>query len=169
MWSIKDLEPFFFEAMRDGYASRTAKKRVIEELPQSRLITFQRAELMLTDCWQTNPDSLKSFGQTVICANSKPVWMMAYWGQYPKDVIPFLKEVLCQAYKPTTRFLKSGSFSGCRGTHVFRDTPEYSNLTYSNHFKGDFSSFEGREEIVKDEGSNSKRVGWHNYHGMLLI
>ena len=158
MLSVSDIELFFFQAMKNGYASSPAKG-TIAELPGSKTITFQDGNLQLVDCWFA-ADNGRSFGNTIIFKDEKPIWMMHYWGHYDKGVISFLKKALAENYNRDHSF--TYDFNGCRGPKLFNGV----GMTYVNLIahKSLFEEFAGHEEIIGDHIVR----GWHYYHGWML-
>lgn len=159
--SAKQIEAFFFEAMRQGWAT-SASKTTIPELPGSKCITYRRGEFILKDCYIVSPDSDKSYGTTFIWIAEKPVWMMHYGGFYVKKAIPLLKAALRSSYL-------SNKFLGGRGPRRFSlGSPLwYNNLTQSHLNK--FEAFVGYEEIYEVlESKNEKLLGEHHFFGGLF-
>ena len=163
MSPVSEIEQFFFRAMRAGYASSPVKGTIVE-FPGSKTITFQEGNLLLVDCWLVGTND-RSFGNTIIFRDDKPVWMMHYWGQYDEEAIDLLKRVLVKDYS-REHILKASEefFNCCRGQRIFTDTW----MTYHNMVnpRSTFEEFSGREEIISNI---SLRVcGWHCYHGYTL-
>ncbi len=153
----KLVQEMFFVAMCAGYAGG-AQKTLRDELPGGRIVRYVDGPWIVHDEWVVTPHSDKSFGQTVITHDGKPVWMMQYAGAYPQTAIPFLKESLRRAYERQW-------FIGGRGPIKLFNTEE--TLRYQNDFGGSFPNFEGREEI--QELPSGTPIGWHRYYGMLLF
>ncbi len=149
----------FFTAMRNGYASDAPKGTVID-LPCSKTIRFKLGAFDVIDLYFVNPESDYSFGFTVIWHNNHPVWVMQYAGQYPKELIPFLKRALRRNYEQSI-------FTGGRGPDFYEEAGD--NLLYTNcPAINDFSNFMGREEIMSRKRDGAKLEGWHRYFGFLL-
>lgn len=155
--------PVFFAAMQDGYAGN-AKKSTITELPNSKVITFKQGRWTVVDCYFVTPLSNFSFGTTIIYYDDVPVWMMHYWGEYPKEVIPFLKQALRANYE-------FGRFEGGRGPRMYSDPDNFKRLEYFNFPEHNDNplNFKGREEIKKYGLPLNRIVGWHEYSGQLLL
>lgn len=151
MQNQKDIEAFFLEAKARGYEA-DGLKMSIPDLPGSKVIRYQRGDYLYVDCWFSS--GTRSFGQTVICVQGRPVWGMQYHGSWTSGdarVIPFLK----RAFHATTEFV------GGRGPFRF----EEDSLSYRNFpVKKDFANFNGEEEI-REAG---KLIFSHTYSGMLL-
>jgi hypothetical protein len=113
----------------------------------------------LVDQW--GPDG----GRTFIFEDNVPIWLMRYYGKYPKNRIPLLKAALADRYK-------DGDFVGGRGPGSFEVPGEVG--WYRNAWKGDFSNFSGRETISMPKtqpmvGSVMATVGAHDYWGGMLV
>jgi hypothetical protein len=162
-----DVQPFFFEAMKKGFAQGSTKSKVVY-FPSSKIITFERGHFRLVDHWFTTLCSRKSFGTTIIYAMDNPVWMMHYWGWYAERVIHFLMRALMSEYSQD--FVAGGDpqfFNGCRGPRLLSD----GGLFYINvpDHGSDFTSFSGREQILDNEREGGLSCGWHMYHGFSLL
>ncbi len=157
--NITDIETAFFLAMANGYAQSVPKQRV-PGLPGSKTITFVWGDYTVVDLWFTTPHSNDSFGTTIIYFKGDAVWMMSYDGQYPQEVILFLKYALHIAYVEQQRF------NGGRGPAFVVSTD--GGRIYINEVQPDssFRQFAGGERI---ENVSGRRIGYHNYHGRLLI
>ena len=154
----QDIETAFFLAMENGYA-QSVPKQTVPGMPGSKCITFVWGDYTVVDLWFTTPHSDFSHGTTIIYFKSDAVWMMCYEGQYPKEIIHFLKHALHIAY------VKEKRFYGGRGPSV---VPHPDNeLTYINDVApgSSFKQFQGSEHI-RDGGT---WTGYHAYHGRLLI
>lgn len=154
------IEAFFFEAMKEGWAT-PAKKVPIPELPSSKSIPFRRGEFSLLDYYLVNPDSSYSYGTTVIWVSEQPVWVMHYGGFYDKIAIPFLKRALQSTYSRT-------NFIGGRGPEEYQE--EGSPLVYQNHpnyQEFGFARFSGWENIFSSEDP-CITLGEHRYFGGIL-
>lgn len=169
MFDASDIQVFFYEAMREGYASAKPHKSTISELPGSITITHQKGKMKLVDCYFVGQGD-KSFGNTIIFAENLPVWNMHYYGQYEYYATFLLKLALSAAYTldhPLTA--DPQFFTGCRGPKVFRSDVT-SGLVYVNQVRpqSTFWSFSGREEIFSESGRN-KSLGFHEYTGYMLL
>ena len=141
--------------MLNGYAETKVKPGKIEQLNGSKITshTIDELGITLTDCWQTTPLTRKSFGTTTLSCPEGIVWMMQYWGEYPDEVIPFLRQALHSAYV-------ARKFNGGRGPHQYcGDKYTYLNIPDLN----DFDNFSGTEYILNKQ---EEIIGWHKYHGM---
>lgn len=159
---LGNAQEVFFAALRDGYCGN--KENTIKgSTPRgTKTLTFVSGNFMVVDEYQTSPHSDFSAGTTTIfyCDirnNWFPVWWMAYGGEYPKEVILFLKETLSQNYQ-------TNIFFGGRGPAHYRS--EKSGLVYENLCAGDFNRFQGMEEIWDIE---HRRIGFHKFFGMAMI
>lgn len=162
---IDQILPVFFAAMQNGYAG-SAPKSTIAELHGSKVIRYKQGDFEVVDCYFVTSISDYSFGTTTIYYQGNAVWMMQYRGQYPKDVIPFLKQALRQTYEKS-------EFVGGRGPIIYFEGGTIdTQLRYSNNvISGDWRNFLGREEIYRSCGGNqgAGMQGWHEYGGLLLI
>lgn len=161
---IAEMKAVFFEAMIIGYASEEKlKKSSIAELPGSKLIPpYVKGPWKVSDPYLVTPLSSFSGGTTIISYEGVPVWMMQYFGQYPKEAVPCLKAALRTAYE-------NRQFFGGRGPESFGYGPfRYTNYSprnvWKNHRFGD--RFNGDEEVRENGG---KLLGWHTYHGGLMF
>lgn len=159
--SVDQIPSVFFAAMKNGYVGG-ASQSTICELPGSKVIRFMWNDFEVVDCYFVIPNSDYSFGATTIYYKGNAVWVMQYRGQYPKDVIPFLKRSLRQTYEKS-------EFVGGRGPEDYTEDDDsglrYFNKVVSNNWR----NFNGREEICCDQGQGSNLKGWHEYVGLLLI
>jgi len=145
----------FFIGMLHGYTQTNIKPLRIECLNGSKFNSYVVEELGIafTDLWQTTPLTRKSFGTTTLTCPEGIVWMMQYWGEYPDEVIPFLRKALLATYS-------NRQFIGGRGPRYYTDDQYvYLNVVESN----DFDKFNGTEYILDKQGNI---LGWHKYHGM---
>ena len=161
MADLKEIEAFFFEAMRAGYAAGSETTK-IPKMPGFKGIPYNKGKLYLLDCWAVSPVGHKvignkSVGQTIIWENRIPVWWMQYSGRYPKEVIVFLRKALLENYSRNI-------FCGGRGPKIFSE----GSLIYINDPDpgGRFDFFSGKEKIlVRSEDGSS---GLHRYRGGCL-
>ncbi len=160
----------FFMGMLLGYAggkrrkSPTGTRVKVTKTRWRKTVSMWIGHFKMVDEWLvTNGQSDASAGTTTIFFKLEswsgwlPVWRMSYQGSYPKEVIPFLKEVLCKAYQ-------SKLFRGGRGP--FRVKSEKLFVYFNLGETADFSDFYGHEYI---EDAQCKKVGQHDYMGMSLI
>ena len=132
------LKNFIFEASRATYASgdESIKKK---QSDGSTTIEFENGSYK----YQDNYFGGEPYGgREVVFLNSKPIWMMVYYGLvYPnidaKEVYPFLMEALSNNTVDMPY----------RGPKLFRK----GNGKYENIFSGDYKSFSGKEKIYKDD------------------
>jgi hypothetical protein len=153
---------FYFRAMVEGYASKTRSVRAVARHPGSKQISYQEGPWTITDTWHVTPLSQFSGGATHIYFEGKLVWMMQYFGYYPEELIPFLKEALAVEYKERR-------FNGGRGPRGLISSDK--KLIYNNRPDAkSFESFHGIETIrPRHEDPTPKNSGWHRYHGGLMI
>ena len=167
---VELLRKVFFLAMKAGYASDGAKLRV-KELPGSRLFTFEYEDsgqkFTVSDLYFVTPNSLMSFGTTIIACQSYPSWYMQYHGEYDNVAVPLLKQALRKTYE-------AEAFLGGRGLQIHLPVgdlayePDQRDLVYTNSIEeNDFCNFSGREEIRNL--NTLKSYGWHRYTGSLMI
>jgi hypothetical protein len=157
-------EKVFFRAMLAGYLggdkSKGVRMKTRDLNGNETTITYAEEDFVVIDRYYTTPGSNASVGLTLILFKGNPVWWMSYNGEYPKEVIPFLKSALAEAYR-------EGEFNGGRGKVVFSKHKEFE---YFNDCSGHclFQSFYGLEKIVKKENFHNW-VGYHKYHGGSMI
>ena len=152
----------FFAAMREGYAADCPKEDTISGLPGSTVISFPTRHFTVKDCYFVAREPCWSFGQTVIWSLDKPVWVMSYQGWYEKSAISFLKFALFQNYSANV-------FVGGRGPS-FCHSPGWEKLFYVNTVEppNDWKHFKGKEKIFECRDNETRLLGWHEYHGLLL-
>ena len=163
MWApmfIAQAKNTFFDAMLAGYAGKGAKARPIARLPGSHVIEYSSGPWKVVDVYHTTLGEM-SYGTTHLFFEAVPVWMMHYWGEYPKEMIPTLKRALSSAYQ-------NGFWNGGRGPEWFNDDE----FTYHNDV-GLGSCFEvissGKETIVRSGEEERGAVGYHRYNSLWLI
>lgn len=159
------LGEIFFQAMRQGYAKQDVSIKAITGLPGSAVIEYQDGHYRLIDYWIVGANG-KSFGDTLIYNGGALMWMMHYWGEYADRAIDILKFALRSEYLQDGLPLDPPLFNGCRGPRIL----PVGDLTYVNMpDKGSsFSEFSGREEIF-DKKANNASLGWHRYHGCMMV
>ncbi|MFH0831240.1 MAG: DUF5680 domain-containing protein [Parcubacteria group bacterium] len=150
MVSVKELEQFFFRAMRQGWAFG-GKAEPVPGLPGYKDFWHREPDrgLVLLDryCVARNGCNTKTCGTTTIWHNDVPVWTMHYGGQCEDVAIPCLRAALQDAYEAEL-------FFGGRGTDGFM----YEKLAYENCDRdgcstlGTFENFEGEEHIYVSGG-----------------
>ena len=164
---ILRAQMFFFEAMRQGWATSTEKKPVLG-LPGSKSIQYVGEEFYLIDYYfaAKQPPYL-SYGTTLIYdikSPGNPIWVMHYGGDYDKRVIPFLKRALMRNYQENV-------FVGGRGPE--RLEGEDHTLQYLNRVEeNNFLRFRGHEQIITTSEQwkvpVGQRMGEHWYFGGVL-
>lgn len=166
--------PVFFAAMQNGYAGG-ATKSTISELPSSKVIRYKHDDFEVVDCYFTTPHSYYSFGTTTIYYRGNAVWMMQYRGQYPKDIISFLKRALRQTYEKS-EFVggrgPKGYVEGKKGDErSFYDESGSGGLWYQNSVPSncDWRRFSGNEQVYHVDYRGTNLKGWHEYDGLLLV
>lgn len=165
---LEDAYEVFFKAMMSGYAGNS--NRAVKTTTNNgctKKVEYTEGDYTVTDTWHTHPESDKSSGSTLITFQGIPIWWMAYSGNYPKEVIPFLKEALRETYG-------KNNFIGGRGpTDFVKDQYWYKNcprLSPGGDFT-EFCDFAGSEAIYRNtnfEGPG-EMIGYHHYHGQSLI
>ena len=155
----------FFEGMSCGWASGAKPKH---DFPfhgakgyefNPRLIGRSNnfsLYLKLLDYFFVNSETLTSYGTTIILYCGNPVWAMNYGGWYDEEAILLVKKVLLDAYSAC-------KFFGGRGQSTKSYDLEYVNKAFPDCFK----SFSSQEYVWNFK--NGKELGFHNYHGGLLI
>lgn len=151
------IRQVFFNAMLAGYAAKIPKIVSSADSPHCKVFEYtEGANWLVTDTYHVTPNSDFSGGTTVIYYAYVPVWMMQYFGHYPEATIPFLKEALALEYGRRR-------FTGGRGQMSLVKEDR----NYINDVAGDFSRFNGIEQIRR--GDKPEVIGWHRYHGGLMI
>lgn len=154
----------FFRAMFEGYVGVDGQKSIKSEKDACKYIQYTEGNFRVMDQYCVTPQSDFSAGTTTIFFQESPVWWMSYGGQYPPEVIPFLKRALAKAYS-------RWEFYGGRGPERYIEE----SLTYENHSRqgveldsigSSFDGFQGHEEIGITGGAT---LGFHHYFGMALI
>jgi hypothetical protein len=152
------IQNIFFEAMLAGYASERSEEIELAMFPDSKHVEYETGLWRVTDTWHTPPDSEYSGGETKIYYRDRPVWMMHYYGAYPKSAIPILKAAL------RTTYLER-EFCGGRGIEEFVHADgEYHNVrdvTYRS-----FEAFRGTEYVLLH---TADKPAYHFYHGGLML
>jgi len=161
--TLKLARGVFFRAMLAGYAGNgNGKNDKIVKTKSSNgnevTIIFNEGDFMVIDRYYVTPGFNTLAGMTLIFFKGNPIWWMSYGGEYPKEVIPFLKLVLAEEYR-------IGSFRGGRGPIEWADKK----YRYRNRPTGNtcFDSFFGREEITI--ASSNGLIGFHDYQGASMI
>lgn len=165
MPTLEEVRAFFFRGMLNGYVSGSRTITRIPEMPGYKLAPFRHGDFYLLDMWSKTEDSDRSSGMTNIWYRDKLVWEMQYGGHYPEEAIPFLKEVLRQAYE-------SGNFYGGRGPRRHEDKSGiflYTNEPWKFWRFGDFARFKGHEEIHRRGPDGYELIGHHDYTGMSIL
>ncbi len=156
---IAQVQQFFFKAMLEGWTTG-GQEVEMPNMPGYTALPFQEGDLRLIDCYCVNPMSRKSAGTTTISLQGIPVWVMHYGGFYEEGAIVFLKQALLKVYQ-------DHEFIGGRGPRLY----VRGDLLYVNEPDGDFTKFNGREEIfnIEDGLKNKTSLGFHEYWGMSLL
>ncbi|OGN10289.1 MAG: hypothetical protein A3J46_00645 [Candidatus Yanofskybacteria bacterium RIFCSPHIGHO2_02_FULL_41_11] len=162
---IEKAEAFFFDAARWGWASGQAYPTVKET--QFMKEKSWRHEgvgtfwgFVFEDTYRTFEGSRVSEGQKKISYMDRPIWYMNYGGWYDKEVIPFLKEALMEAYVQE-------AFCGGRGQPSFTSNEKYPGLLYVNpRHNYSFRLLRGIESVTDPFG---KLRGTHDFFGGLLV
>lgn len=164
---IKQIESFFFEAMKSGWAQPVPKIPLPEPFSGGKAIPYRREindGLYLLDYYFVAPDSKSSYGTTVIWIEQRPAWVMHYGGWYEKGVISFLKRALARNYNED-RFMGGRGPEGLEGED---HTLQYLNRVEQN----DFSNFRGHEWIEATSPHSGfapgTKLGEHHYFGGVL-
>ncbi|OHB15219.1 MAG: hypothetical protein A2431_01940 [Candidatus Zambryskibacteria bacterium RIFOXYC1_FULL_39_10] len=173
---LEGAKSAFFEAMIDGYVGGENRRSVkVKDDDGYTTITYttEDGKYKVEDRFCTNPFSDEAAGTTTVFCRFAliwaPVWWMEYSGHYTEGVIPLLKSALTKAYERRL-------FLGGRGLARVDDKSYVSNdlkfnLTYTNTYHGDFSSFDGTEKIIQNplDGFDPETIGYHKYSGMSLL
>ncbi|MFA6042518.1 MAG: hypothetical protein WCV85_01230 [Patescibacteria group bacterium] len=163
---MKEIEAFFFEAMLQGWVNPNTQAQPVAGMPGYKGYEYKKNGLYLRDIFIANPGTRKSAGSTTILQDDIPVWMMAYGGVYPPEVIPFLKRVLTHAYQSKT-------FKGGRGLDTSEpiETGEYwfyqNTLTPAERLNS-FTRFKGFETISRNPIVLEDNA-YHYYFGLSLV
>ena len=160
---LKKAQRVFFRAILAGYAGGRKNNNLKKETSLfgfKKTNTYRSGDFIVIDEYTTTDHSDASSGTTTILFEEIPIWTMTYSGQYPKEVISFLKEALSVQYK-------KGRFRGGRGA-IRWSSPQF---IYRNHaYKSgnlDFRNFSGIETITNVE--TGEVVGFHEYSGMSMF
>ena len=156
--NLEKVRHAFFEAMKVGWAPLDVaiSEIPIPLLPGVKMIPFVIGDFRVVDAYLTTACSEMSSGTTTIWRHDEPIWVMHYGGWYAKEVIPFLKTCLRQAYDER-------HFYGGRG----RPSVKIDDYIYENFLeRNDFNDFMGQERIIDVFG---KQYGHHWYRGMSPI
>lgn len=162
--SVDELKDFFFKAVLHTYAG-DAQEKTSALLPGYKVLQFEDGNFQYVDLYSS---SLKldlmvyprmTWGHTVICYKTKPVWVMFYQGFWfvgIDGVVPTLKAALKQAYQ-------NKKFFGGRGLENFQQGEfKYWNRVRQN----DFVLFKG-DEGIKDLEAKQDLLR-HMYNGFLV-
>ncbi len=171
---LEGAKEAFFQAMLDGYAGGENRRsiKVKSNGGCTTSVTFVFGDFIVKDEWHTYPNSIYSFGSTLITYLGKPVWMMSYGGWYNDEAINFLKKVLAVSYR-------AAEFNGGRGPYTYEIPYMDENnpllrfrLMYRNESEGVFWSFRGNEYVYRQEVpdiAGSKTLGHHHFFGGTII
>lgn len=151
-FSLEQIKAFIVRAKATTYVGSGAKS--LSYRPGSHDLQFHQGAFSYLDSYFGGTDFI---GQEVIYYEGKPVWAMNYYGYILEPSLisaaeagQIIKESLSKLYKEG-RFL--GGFEHSTGNGTYVDTNE-----------GDFTSFTGKEWIVRD----NTRVYELVYHGGLV-
>lgn len=156
-----DLQAFFFEAMLAGYAAEApVEKTSFGRFPGSKMPPpYVKGPWELIDLYFVTATASRSGGMTIVWYDRIPVWMMSYFGEYTESALPCLKAALRKAYT-------EGRFFGGRGPSDF----SHGDFSYYNtSTQGVLDHFVGEEWVDDLRGKEPLKVGWHVYHGGLLV
>ena len=158
-----EILAFFFRAMQNGWINDDHTPWIMPPggvLKGFKAFVFTEGPLILMDQWSKSSKSGKSAGQTVIWHHETPIWIMQFGGLYPKEVIPFLKNVLRTTYEAKI-------FFGGRGPAQTQRSEE--GLVYINSLEpgSNFERFSGIEQIINADPW--RELGYHKYQGMSLV
>lgn len=161
-----NAEDTFYAMMDEGYASKATHAHIVEKMgrPSEKVFHYNHPHNAWwgEDRYVVSDQSAYSYGQTIVGCNSTPIWLMQYWGMYAEEAIPTLKAALSLRYAQRM-------FTGGRGPSLFRSADN--SLLYFNDCNGDFFRFFGREGVCRTMATigRGERLGWHEYHGGLLL
>lgn len=164
--SLPRIIEVFSEAMMAGWVGGVKASPVAGE-PNTKETIFTRGHYTVRDKYHVSKTTDFSSGQTRVLFYDVPVWVMHYGGRYPKEVIPFLKDMLRAEY-----IVKEFRARGPADV-----TSLLAPMRYSNDFRPMFVGaggceharyFEGLEEI-HETNLLRNRLGWHTYFGMALF
>ena len=135
---IKDIKNFLIEANKKGYAAGESAAKPIKEVDGSKTITHENG------IWKYHDNYFGGEpygGREVVFKDSKPVWMMVYYGWVEEGVdhtkvYPFLQEALRSVPEENPY----------RGPAVL----ERDNMRYEAVWKEDGDVFSGEEKIFFD-------------------
>ncbi len=143
-----EIVQFLKTATKYTYAGK-GKEEVVPSRPNSHDLKFEQGNLKYLD---TYIGGEKFSGEEAVFENNNPVWAMNYSGRTIDEPFSgdFLKEVL----------LLRPEEMPFRGPEVYQN----GNYTYHNTYDGDFSWFQGKEEIFWGD----KKVFECFYHGGIV-
>lgn len=172
----KAVQVFFFEAMRNGWASGI-KGSEVRGMPNHRRIEFPdpKGRFLLEERYEVSTDlesqlQLRLSGSIIIFSHEVEVWSMTYKGKYKKDALPLLRLALMQNYKANIFVGGRGPFelteSETRkpGELVYENKPSLLPEKFGDPFRGDERIYriplQGVIEIV---------LGTYHYSGWGII
>lgn len=169
---LKRAQKVFFKAMLAGYFGDGSDTTKTKTADGETIITYVSidGDFRVVDRYYTRPDSDCSAGTTTIFYQNLPTWWMSYSGEYPADIIPFLKEAVGSNYQ-------KGIFNLGRGPSEYRNGDLHYHCRSNNPGTNNtFDCFSGQEvvvrfEINKETGLRTivKGLGFHRFIGMSLI
>ncbi len=134
--NLDALRQFLIDSNKAGYAGGEEKKW-IKESDGSTTIPFEKG------AWKSHDNFFGGEpygGRTVVFYESKPYWMMVYYGWVEENT-----EV-----DPVYKVLRN-SLKRMPEEYPFRGPKEYkeSNYTYTNSWEGQIERFSGEEQIIQ--------------------
>ena len=155
-WRIRDI---FFESSLAGYASEHPPETIeLALFPHSKHIEYENGLWRVTDTWDDYSESDYTDGKTTVYYRDVPVWVMHYYGQYPKSAIPILKAALQSAHQERI-------FWGGRGPNEYAH-PDGKYLNFLDPHARSFRSFRGTEIVLV---TKTDETGSHFFHGGMMI
>lgn len=134
----EDLRQFLVDSNRAGYAGGDEKKW-IKESDDSTTIPYEKGE------WRAHDNFFGGEpygGRTIVFYQSKPVWLMVYYGRVVEGVAP----------DPVYELLRNALMQMPQD-HPFRGPKEYreGEYVYTNLWDGELDRFSGEEKIIQGE------------------
>jgi len=151
--NLKSLTLFLYLASQKGYGTGKYSKW-IKEKDGSTSIIFKDKD------WEMNDNFFGGDpfgGRTIVFYKNKPVWIMTYYGQIPKDA-PLETEEVYQFLQKA--LLKTSLEFPLRGPKKYTQ----SEFIYQNSWEGKINRFQGKESILVQ----NKKIYQGNYLGGLV-
>ena len=152
---IQTVIEVYFRAMLAGYFSDQKSDNVTTTKVGNKttLTYYEGTDWVVVDGYTDN------YGTTEIFWKGNSVWIMFYWGYYPKEVIPTLMKAI-------SINLSKKEFLGGRGPEFFQD----GNYTYENFIhSNDPMDFSGEEKVYTLPSTKNPMAlmphGQHRYVG----